>query len=541
MPAIAIPIENPYFRAIPYPVMGESDSDPTEIQCDVAILGGAFSGAAAAVQILRKNPDAKVVIVEKAKEFDRKVGESTTEVSGCFLTRVLGLSNYLGHQHLPKQGLRLWFHNGQDQDFEDCREVGARYNVRLPAFQVDRSTLDEHLLSLATEEGATLLRPCKVKHIEMGPEHQLTVEAGEKTLRLRARYLIDASGRAAVLSRKLGLFRKLDRHPINALWARLKKTTDWDGFALRRRFPEYARACRTTRAWATNHFCGHGWWCWTIPLRGGDVSVGLVYDSRLFQAPTGDSIGERLLKHLHAHPMGRELFGEAEVVDGDARAFSMLPYYSEQVAGANWAMAGDAASFIDPLYSPGLDFCSFTSSIAADLALRSLKGEDLTMAVENYNKQFAFTYQAWFETLYLDKYHYMGDADLMSAAVLMDVATFFLGPVRQVYRDPEQEFLRLPFEGVGGRVFARFMRLYNRRLVKLAHVRRRKGIYGIHNCGGRDLFDGFLPDHRSGKLLWMGMKRWWKAEWQTFWMANRHQEEMAPSPMPRHQSGVSER
>lgn len=79
-------------------------SDPT---CDVAILGGAFSGAATALLIKRRRPDARVVIIEKAEAFDRKVGESTTEVSSCFLTRVLGIAQHLGHEQLTKQGLRF--------------------------------------------------------------------------------------------------------------------------------------------------------------------------------------------------------------------------------------------------------------------------------------------------------------------------------------------------------------------------------------------------------------------------------------------------
>jgi 2-polyprenyl-6-methoxyphenol hydroxylase-like FAD-dependent oxidoreductase len=120
---------------------------------DVAILGGAFSGAATALLIKRRRPDARILIIEKATEFDRKVGESTTEVSSCFLTRILGLTSYLGHEQLLKQGLRLWFANGPDQRFDDCVEIGARYQARLPTFQVDRSKLDAHLLDLAAQVG----------------------------------------------------------------------------------------------------------------------------------------------------------------------------------------------------------------------------------------------------------------------------------------------------------------------------------------------------------------------------------------------------
>ena len=62
---------------------------------DVVIIGGAFSGAATALMLKRNKPDARVLIVEKTAEFHCKVGESTTEVSSCYMTRILGLTHYL--------------------------------------------------------------------------------------------------------------------------------------------------------------------------------------------------------------------------------------------------------------------------------------------------------------------------------------------------------------------------------------------------------------------------------------------------------------
>src|SRR5207244_7251017 len=85
---------------------------------DVAIIGGAFSGAATALMLKRKRPQARILIIEKTDEFDRKVGESTTEVSSCYMTRILGLTHYLGHHQLAKQGLRLWFSNRPDQGLD---------------------------------------------------------------------------------------------------------------------------------------------------------------------------------------------------------------------------------------------------------------------------------------------------------------------------------------------------------------------------------------------------------------------------------------
>ncbi len=510
-----------------------------EFDYDVVIVGGAFSGAATALMLKRRHPAARVLIVERAAEFDRKVGESTTEVSSCYMTRILGLTNYLGHDHLAKQGLRMWFGKRVDQQFDDCVEVGAHYQARLPTFQIDRSTLDQHLLDLAIAAGCELRRPAKLARFELngaaGQTVSITTDGGEETI--TARWIVDASGRAALLPRKLGLFRSNTEHPINAVWARFTGVKDWDSYEWRERFPEFANACRTSRSWATNHLMGNGWWCWIIPLRGGDVSAGIVYDSRIFTLPEGASLSQRLLDHLLAHPVGREIFANAEAIAGDVHAFSAMPYWSEQVCGDGWAVVGDAAGFIDPLYSPGLDFCSYTSYYVADLLTRQLCGDGVNDRLAYYNAQYPVMYRLWFETLYKDKYYYTGDAELMSAALLLDVGSYFVGLVIPVYRDPEKEFLHLPFEGAAGRVFASMMKFYNRRLVALAKRRLATGYFAHRNSGWREMYDGFVPDARVRKLIQKGLLRWWKAELTNLWLIFTG---MRAAAAPREQSKRSE-
>src|ERR1700736_6651168 len=107
---------------------------------DVVIIGGAFSGAATALMLKRKRPQTRVLIIEKNAEFHRKVGESTTEVSSCYMTRVLGLTQHLGHHQLGKQGLRFWFCKSPDQRFDDYTEVGMTKLSRLQTPAVDRAS-----------------------------------------------------------------------------------------------------------------------------------------------------------------------------------------------------------------------------------------------------------------------------------------------------------------------------------------------------------------------------------------------------------------
>lgn len=506
-----------------------------DFEYDVVIIGGAFSGAATALMLKRKRPQACVLIIEKNAKFDRKVGESTTEVSSCYMTRILGLAHYLGHHQLAKQGLRLWFSNQPNQRFDDCVEVGTRYQSRLPGYQVDRAKLDSHMLNLAVEAGCDLWRPAKVTNFELNGANGQTVNAivldGERSSvtpppsgsqelappsaterTVRARWIVDATGRATMLARKLGHFRPNTEHPINAVWARFSGVKEWDSYEWRERFPDYANRCRTAREWATNHLFGHGWWVWIIPLQGGDVSAGIVYDSRIFKLPDGPSLGQRLLTHILGNPIGREIFCSAKVTEGDVHALSMLPYHSDNVCGDGWTAVGDAAGFIDPLYSPGLDLCSYTSYYVARLLADSLAGKHVSDRLRYYNEQYPITYRYWFESLYKDKYYYMGDADLMSAALLLDVSGYYIGLVMAVYRDPEREFLTLPFTGMGGRLAKTVMSFYNRRLVALAKRRWVTGYYGKRNAGWRDLYDGFVPDTRIRKQIWRGLCRWWKCE-----------------------------
>src|SRR5947209_20000912 len=167
--------------------LGRMDSD-----YDVVIIGGAFSGAATALMLKRKRPEARVLIIEKITEFDRKVGESTTEVSSCYMTRILGLTHYLGHHQLAKQGLRLWFSDRPDQPFDDCVEVGSRYQSRIPTFQVDRAKLDSHMLELAVQTGCHLWRPSKVVDCELnnGKGQRVNVVVVRSDLSATCRWLV---------------------------------------------------------------------------------------------------------------------------------------------------------------------------------------------------------------------------------------------------------------------------------------------------------------------------------------------------------------
>lgn len=489
-----------------------------EATYDVVVIGGALSGAATATLLLRERPDLRVLIVERAPQFGRRVGESTVEISSYFLGRVLGLTQYLNEAHLVKQGLRFWFANAEAQNLGECSEIGARYLARIPGYQVDRATLDTEVLRRVCKQGAELWRPAVVQKVALNPGgvQTTTVRYQESTREVRSRWIIDASGVAALIARQEGWWRRNGEHPTTAVWSRWQGVKDWDGPELLEKYPKLAMACSGIRGTATNHFMGDGWWAWCIPLKGGDVSLGVVFDQRLVQWPEDGSLGERLKTFLCRHPAAREMLTDARWEDGDVHWRKNLPYCSTRFAGDGFVLVGDAAGFLDPFYSPGLDWLAYTASIAADLVTTERRGEGIAERVSAVNAELTECYERWFTAVYRDKYYYMGDYEIMRLAFLLDLGLYYLGVVSQPFRFGPRAFLRPMFVGQAAAPVHWLMSTFNRRFADLARARRARGCFGQKNHGQRFMFGGFTPSPKSGLPMLGALARWGMMEMREF-------------------------
>lgn len=520
---------------------GISPPTPPDVQSayDVVVVGGAFSGSALALLLKRARPKTNILIVEKSQVFDRKVGESTSEVSGCFLTRVLGLSNYLACHQFQKHGLRMWFNGEGNTEAGRCTEIGPFAQARLPTYQLDRSKLDEHLLETCRAEGIDVLRPATIKSIETGGagNNTITLKHDGQTHALRAGWVADCSGKAAVLARSRGTWRALDAHPVHSMWVRFRNVRCLDSTEAIRLAPQLGeQRTAAARGSATNHLMGRGWWSWIIPLSNGDFSAGVTWDERLFTPPQDGPVGLRVKQHLLTHPIGKLMFEDAEPCEKDSRIYKHLPYHSTEVAGDGWVIAGDAAGFMDPLYSQGLDYCSHSTYCAHKLLIKALDATAcIDTAVATHNRQFTESYERWFHGIYRNKYQYLGDAELMRAAFLMDIAAYFVGPVRLVYQFTDAEFSKMPYDGAIGAFFGKFMSHYNHRLETIARKRIHAGTYGKRNLDHRYFIRRpFEPSPKSFRHLFDGIRAWAKLELTSaFHKPAPALAQPAPTPIPK--------
>ncbi|MFN7942887.1 MAG: NAD(P)/FAD-dependent oxidoreductase [Thermoanaerobaculia bacterium] len=489
----------------------ETANRPARERYDVVVLGGAFSGSSTLLLLRRDHPELSLLVVEKARAFDMKVGEATTEMSAMFLTRRLAQWRHLERDHLPKEGLRYWFANRQVEHHWDATETGGYVRSAVPSFQLRRDLLDEHLLAEAVAAGAELVRPARVKEVRLGgAEQEVDVELGAEVVTVRCRWVIDATGRATFLGKRLGIIDRNEDHPTAAMWARWRNVRHVDDLAARGPV-EFARRNLSSRRLATNHYCGRGYWVWYIPLGSGETSIGIVFDRRLIDLDRASDKRAAYLEFLAHLAPARELMDGATMIEEDFRSYAHLPYVTRQYMGEGWALVGDAAAFLDPYYSPGLDHAAFSSEATAEIVGRALAGEEMTQRIAEHNAIFVRSYHRFFAAVFRDKYYYMGEADLLSASFLLDTAQYYIFVVMPAYKI-HGRFQWMPVLGhPGASLNYRLMRFYNRRFKRLAELRRAAGVAGAKNHGRR-IRAYYALDLAPFRMALRGLKLWWLAE-----------------------------
>jgi flavin-dependent dehydrogenase len=395
---------------------------------DAVILGGGLAGLTLARQLHLEAPHVRVLVVEKRKHPVReaafKVGESSVEIGAHYLQVVLKLEPHLRAGQLEKLGLRYFFPQGDNRDLARRVELGPPTFPPVPSFQLDRGRLENLLLAELREAGVEALDDCTVKRLALDPlRHTVAFETRDgQTREVRARWVVDASGRAGLIRRQLQLTRTAD-HGANACWFRVPERVKVDTWS--NDLEWRARVPSGQRWLSTNHLMGRGYWVWLIPLGSGSTSIGIVADGDLHPF-------SRLSRFERALDWLREFEPQcAEVVEtyqDRLEDFLALRHYAhacERVCSPDgWSLVGEAGVFTDPFYSPGSDFIAIGNDCAADLIVRTTRGEDVRERAEAFNTNYLRLFDA-FLRLYSGQYPLMGNAQVMTAKAAWDNGAYW--------------------------------------------------------------------------------------------------------------------
>jgi flavin-dependent dehydrogenase len=320
--------------------------------CDVLVIGGGPAGCAAAAFLVRLGRS--VILLERDRHPRFHIGESLLPANMPILER-LGVLEDVRRIGILKLGAD--FPAANDQGFNVFRFSNALGSTPSFAFQVKREEFDALLFRHAATLGADAREGVRVRELDFSPQgvtaHAESADGARHTI--RARYVIDATGRDALLGNRLQLRRKHRRHQSAALFAHFRGVQ-----------PRAGENAGNISIYTYEHG-----WAWMIPLRDGVFSVGIVADPWLFKTrrePPGDFMG----RILDGVPGASERMVGSEII-GNLHATGNYSYTCDRLTGPRWIMAGDAGAFVDPIFSTGVFLAMRSAEHAATLVDRTLR------------------------------------------------------------------------------------------------------------------------------------------------------------------------
>ncbi|HEX5354222.1 MAG TPA: NAD(P)/FAD-dependent oxidoreductase [Rhodanobacteraceae bacterium] len=320
--------------------------------CDVLVAGGGPGGSTVATLLARRGW--RVTMLEKSRHPRFHIGESLLPANIPIFEEIGALEKLRALGRL-KLGADFPRDDGSYYTFRFGRALGGTPPW---SFHVVREEMDQMLFEHARESGVDARERVKVERVEFeasGITACIDVDGARSTL--RARYLVDASGRNTLLGKQLKLIHRNRKHQSAAMFARYRDVAcnpdDPDGNII-----------------SINRFT-YGW-TWFIPLPDGSTSIGCVCKPGYLGNRQGANNEDFMASTLAIVPGAARRLANAERVS-PVRFTGNYSYECKRMAGPRWILVGDAWAFLDPVFSSGVFLSMYSARQASEVVDASLR------------------------------------------------------------------------------------------------------------------------------------------------------------------------
>ena len=353
---------------------------------DVVIIGGGPAGSVLGCYLASAGID--TVILEKVRHPRPHVGESLVPSTTRIFKEIDFLSTMEKEGFVKKYGA-AWHSVARNSEiairFSEYRQPGVDQDY---TYHVDRGRFDQLLFLHARASGAKVLEDAHVRevHFESGRAVGVTFSANGLKKRLNAHCVVDASGRACVLGTRLRLKQK---DPL------------FDQFAVHSWFQGVRRGTGETRDFIHIYFLPvKRGWAWQIPITDKITSMGVVTDKSVFRRSKGRL--ETWFRETAATSpdLANALRGATRV--RPYRPEADYSYSMKRFTGDGFLLIGDAARFVDPIFSSGVSVACYSARFASQVLLEALAERDVTRArLSTYEARLRAGVDIWYEFIRL--------------------------------------------------------------------------------------------------------------------------------------------
>lgn len=317
-------------------------------RADVAILGGGPAGLSTALALAGRG--ARVLVAERSRYGEDRFGETFPPAVQTALAPLGLWESFAASGALPSVGIRsVW---GRSEPYEKS----FLFNPYGPGWHVDRRAFDAALAFTAEARGVRIARGARLLACERGTDHgwRLRFGSDDGDVEIEARFLVDATGRASTLARRLGAVRIAGDRLVAVAG-----------------YGEPVPGARSVEEVALIEAAEDGWW-YSAPLPGGRLVAAFLTDADLW--PAGK---ERDAARWHAARQSSPCTAErtASFTFGELRTVSANSSWLASSCGPDWLAVGDAALAWDPLSGNGVQRALEAGPKAAEVILATLGGD----------------------------------------------------------------------------------------------------------------------------------------------------------------------